>query len=893
MTRCSLTRVVLLVSLNWSSPALAVDFFWTGPDIGGPGGNFRQAQYWTFTPPPFPLDPAPGGAGDTANFDLSRDPENRYTVTNVQGENDRLIVHDDSLTLVIPDVNIGSATDYVLSNDTATSPSLTIGVALGDVADVILAGGGGRAVIGTQSTTIGRAAFSTGILTVTDELRWLGSGELMVGESGSGTLTIQNGAVVSSNQGLLGLNEGLGFFGSGTVLVTGAGSNWNMDQGLGVGLEGAGTLTIEAGGSVSNVVGSIGVNSSDATGEVTVAGAGSTWTNSDLLQIGVFGSATMTIAGGGMVSNTSSNLAFNEGSSATVTVSGAGSQWINSDDLDVGLRDVANLTIADGGHVTNVLGRVGINDGSTGTVNVTGAGSTWTNSDELRIGYAGDGTLVISDGASVSNTLSYIGFQPASTGDVSVTGAGSTWTNSGAIRVGHEGAGELTTDAGGSVTTSSVFIAFLDDSDGEVTVTGAGSTLTSDLQINVGGLGTGHLTISDGGHVTSGFSGSVGANPGSTGTALVTGTGSAWNIDDDLTVGFFGTGTLNVQNSASVSSASGFLGRIAGSTGTVTVSGFSTPGSTWEISGRLSIAGHAPTGAAGGTGTLNISSGGTVDVAEDTVLFPNGLVRLQGGTFGTSAINFEGGGQFQWTSGTLHVGVYEGNLTNPSGGTLAPGRSAGSTTVLGDYTQSAGATLEIEIGGTATATEFDFVNVTGTAVMGGTLELALINDFLPNPDDEFVIFNAEADLLSFFTNAGNGQRVDTVDGIGSFLIHYGPTSAFDPDQIVLNEFELAPLPGDYNQDGRVNAADYTVWRNNLGSPTALPNDDSPGVGPDDYDRWKTHFGQTLGSGSGATGSASAAVAEVPEPAAALLLAMGLVLAAALLCQRSASPHCRR
>ena len=51
------------------------------------------------------------------------------------------------------------------------------------------------------------------------------------------------------------------------------------------------------------------------------------------------------------------------------------------------------------------------------------------------------------------------------------------------------------------------------------------------------------------------------------------------------------------------------------------------------------------------------------------------------------------------------------------------------------------------------------------------------------------------------------------------------------------------LPGDYNQDHVVNAADYTVWRNNLGSGTSLPNDSSAGVGPDDYDRWKTNFGQ--------------------------------------------------
>ncbi|HEX2474063.1 MAG TPA: hypothetical protein VHK01_04930, partial [Lacipirellulaceae bacterium] len=86
--------VIVFAALQCGRAAWAVDFFWTGPGLGGPGGNFRNASNWTFTPPPFPLDPAPGGEGDTANFDLGRVPENRYTVTNVRGENERLVVHD-------------------------------------------------------------------------------------------------------------------------------------------------------------------------------------------------------------------------------------------------------------------------------------------------------------------------------------------------------------------------------------------------------------------------------------------------------------------------------------------------------------------------------------------------------------------------------------------------------------------------------------------------------------------------------------------------------------------------------------------------------------------------------------------------------------------------------
>jgi parallel beta-helix repeat protein len=92
------------------------------------------------------------------------------------------------------------------------------------------------------------------------------------------------------------------------------------------------------------------------------------------------------------------------------------------------------------------------------------------------------------------------------------------------------------------------------------------------------------------------------------------------------------------------------------------------------------------------------------------------------------------------------------------------------------------------------------------------------------------------------------------------------------------EFGLLALPGDYNQDGTVNAADYTVWRNNLGSLTSLPNDSSPGVGPDDYERWKSHFGESAGSGSSDPQSAirNPQSAAVPEPSGIILATIALV-----------------
>lgn len=92
---------------------------------------------------------------------------------------------------------------------------------------------------------------------------------------------------------------------------------------------------------------------------------------------------------------------------------------------------------------------------------------------------------------------------------------------------------------------------------------------------------------------------------------------------------------------------------------------------------------------------------------------------------------------------------------------------------------------------------------------------------------------------------------------------------------------LQLLPGDYNQDGTVNAADYVVYRNLAGSESPLPNRDPEAegtIGSDDYDFWVTHYGNVLNTES-ASGAAASHTATLPEPAAGLLAALAFFTSA--------------
>ena len=405
----------------------------------------------------------------------------------------------------------------------------------------------GDLFLGSGSSDGGTLDMTSGSLGVYSNLR--------VGDFGCGTLKISDGYVFIKGYSVIGNQSNS----TGEVSVDGPGSTWTNRNSFYVGNYGNGTLNITNGGAVSNedsynYCGYIG-SRSGSTGEVRVDGSGSKWTNNDDLYVGREGIGALNITSGGTVSSYDGHIGDESGSTGEVTVDGSGSKWTNSRGLDVGNYGNGTLNITSGGVIRNSYGHIGHQSGSTGEVTVNGSGSKWENG-ALDVGYSGNGTLSITSGGAVSSSYSHIGNQSSSTGEVTVDGSGSIWTNSD-LEVGHYGNGTLNITSGGVIRSSYCHIGHLSGSTGEVTVDGSGSTWTNENFFYVGLYGNGTLNITNGGAVNNGNDAYIGcwSNWSSTGEVTVDGSGSTWTNSDDLYVGREDDGTLNITTDGLVSIA--------------------------------------------------------------------------------------------------------------------------------------------------------------------------------------------------------------------------------------------------------------------------------------------------------------------------------------------------
>jgi hypothetical protein len=244
-----------------------------------------------------------------------------------------------------------------------------------------------------------------------------------------------------------------------------------------------------------------------------------------------------------------------------------------------------------------------------------------------------------------------------------------------------------------------------------------------------------------------------------------------------------------------------------------------------------------------GNAAVGITVSGNADATFwGDVTNTSGLFRVSSGSSATFFGTYGGGG----ISGAGDV-YFEADVT--------PGFSPASVTFGGNVSLSPTASLKIEIGGTMPGNEYDRLSVAGSALLDGIVDVALINGFTPTGGQQFTIVTAGSIV-------NNGLALAAADASLFNLLVSGTS-------VIL---QAIGLPGDYNQNGIVDAADYVVWRKNQGTTIPLPNDLIGGtIGTAQYDQWRTHYGQTAGSGLG-----GGATVSVPEPATVVMFFTGVL-----------------
>jgi T5SS/PEP-CTERM-associated repeat protein/autotransporter-associated beta strand protein len=518
----------------------------------------------------------------------------------------------------------------------------------------------------------------------------------------------------------------------------------------------------------------------------------------------------------------------------------AGDPWSVGGQLSVGDTFAGAMDVDGGSDVSNADGYVANNAGSNGTVTVSGAGSTWSNTGELRMGNFGTGTLNISAGGAVSVTgNARLGNAAGGIGTATVDGAGSMFTSDNFILVGREGNGTLDIQNSGVASDLIGGIAIFEGSTGAVTVSGLGAAWnnTNELQVADGGSAT--LNILAGARVTSGL-GYLGVSADGVGTVTVSGPGSTWTNTNQLQVGYGGTGLLNILDGGMVTSPLGYLGAVAEGNGTVTVNG---AGSAWINSGALSV-GFA------GVGTLNIENGGLVSA--ELLSGENGLssVKLHGGTLRITSPSS--------SSNTIMLN---------GGGIVDVPNAADTVTITSNISGAGGMTKNGA--GTLTLTSVNTYNG-DTQVSDGTLNIS--QAFLDDLADVYL-----SPGVTFGLDFSGADSIDSlfIDGVSREVGTYGAIGSGADFEMVLFtgsgllEVTSRGVPGDFNDDGIADAADYAVWRKRDALQAS-------------YDIWRTNFGKFLGAGvNTSTSSDVRSLSVTPEPASFMTFIIAWMSAAAI------------
>ncbi|WP_187326995.1 autotransporter domain-containing protein [Martelella lutilitoris] len=605
------------------------------------------------------------------------------------------------------------------------------------------------------------------------------TGALTVGSKGTGMLILSGGGTAEAASGVIGAVAG----GSGSAIVSGAGTTWTSTGGvLVVGDRGSGVLTLA---DSATVIANDRVEIAAAGGSSGAlnigAAAGETATAAGALQTGaiVFGAGDGSI----VFNHTDTDYTFFpdlkgaggiEAYSGTTTLFG-NNIYTGETRVEGGiLRAGSLLAFAQGGTYTVNGGVLDLNDndllmhrfsGAGGTVDLGTArlsvnqsadtvfGGSFTGSGTLAIygpgrlrltgttsAYSGEvriasGTLEINN--AFSSGSGFIGTVAGEDGRVDVTGTAALWTLNGALNIGRTGSGALVIGEGGGVNASgkiAVGSASLSLPTGSITVTGKGSRLSTGTggSLTIGSIAGSGLAVENGGAVTSGTA-TLGPSAWTRGTATVNGTGSLWTTDT-MKIGSAGaTGVLTVADGGTVRAMNAFS---IGTRGTLNIG--AAAGEAAVAAGNIDTA-LIDFGTGSGKIVFNhtnadytfasaITGAGGVAVYSGTTIL-TGKSSYTGGTdvFGGKLVVNGAIGAVNVSAAAMLVGSGTVGDTVISG-VVAPGNSIGTMNVAGDLRLGDGAVYQVEVndGGADAGINNDLLKIAGAATIDKGASLVVL-----------------------------------------------------------------------------------------------------------------------------------------------------------------------
>ncbi len=575
------------------------------------------------------------------------------------------------------------------------------------------------------------AAGNNTFLTMAGPVSLTGGGSVTLTKGGNGTAAL---ATSGGNQTLTNVGntlQGTGVIGwNGLIVVNHGTINANLPAGgtlvINGGFTNAGLLEATAGGTL--VLSNSTISNGAGTIEVNGAASSVQFVNNATIQGGTFATANngvLTIPSGNAITLDGSTL-------GALTIAG---NYVGANNTTTFLVGAINNT-----------GTIQLNAAANNTFLTMAAGVTLTGAGTVTLSSTpGGGSAALSTAngnqllTNVSNTLQgtgvigYNGLGLVNQGTINANAAGSLVLNPSALT--NQGFLEAT---GSGLLQVSTTVA---NAGGSIVASGAAAAVQFSNGLTVQGG-----TLSG---VSGGFVGSFSRNTltlDGTASAISIPSGGTYTVGDNSTTVIAGTinnnGTVlldSIESTTVLSAPNGAT--LTGGGAVMMTNGANTiTGTSLGNAGNIILDSEAfnVTSYMQNAGLFQVTVGGSASTV--TFNLNGGVAQVDGTLVASSALNVAGTGTLSG-DGTILSNVSMAGVTQagdiPNPGILTIGING-----TGNYTQGSAGAYDVVVGGLTAGTQYSQLNVPGSATLSGTLNVSLINNFIPAAGNQFVILTA-------------------------------------------------------------------------------------------------------------------------------------------------------